>query len=114
MVISEQHRTTIRNLVAADPEVAQAACDIPHLDPSSYLIETPDGELPFCGCFVGVYAWMMSCKHGYQIDPNEDDIPNAAVAETALCVVDVQEFAGWCTTKERDEEAVRYARRLLS
>ena len=67
LTIPEEHKVTIRALVEADPEVAQATCDIPHIDPSTYLVEGSPyrgNVLPYCGCFVGVYAWMQECKAG--------------------------------------------------
>ena len=70
MLIPEQHKATIRTLVEADREVAQATCDIPHLEPSVYIREgQPWDELPYCGCFVGVYAWMQECKRGNEVPP---------------------------------------------
>ena len=58
MLIQQQHKDTIKDLVEADPEVALATCDIPHLDPTTYLTSgDADSALPYCGCFVGVYAW---------------------------------------------------------
>lgn len=111
--IPSEHKETIRALVAADPEVAQATCDIPHLDPSEYLREgDTDDVLPYCGCFVGVYGWMQECKRGNVAPPYFRII--GVVSERVGCSEeDVEDFAGWCCTTEKDELAVRYARGLL-
>lgn len=112
MKIPVEHRATIRALVKADPEVAQATCDIPHLDPESYLEEAGDSDaLPYCGCFVGVYAWMLECKRG-------EEAPTYRVADivadyTRVPYDDITRFAGWCITAEKDSLAVQYAQNLL-
>lgn len=112
VTIPEEHKATIRALVEADPEVAQATCDIPHLAPHRYLGRgSITDELPYCGCFVGVYAWMQQCKLG-----NEFDLNNWApwYALGSSNIEEVASFAGWCITKERDQAAVLYARSLLA
>ena len=115
MVIPEEHKRTIKALVEADPEVAQATCDIPHLDPTSYLREAYSWEsetLPYCGCFVGVYAWMEACKHGD--DPCfHGAVPTIVSDATKIPGRTVRDFAGWCSTVPKDHLAVRYARGLL-
>ncbi len=112
--IPREHEETIKALVAADPEVAQATCDIPHLDPSRYIRPGETGEaLPYCGCFVGVYAWMQECKRGNAV-PLHFEIPEI-VAECVGCHEwAISEFAGWCNTPTKDRLAVRYARGLLA
>jgi len=114
MVIPEEHKETIRALVEADPEVAQATCDIPHLDPRTYLRTSYpwEGTLPYCGCFVGVYAWMQECKRGNE-PPGFFNTPIAISYATNIPEDDIGEFAHWCITDARDHEAVRYARGLL-
>ena len=115
MLIPEHHKEIIQAMVAADPEVAQATCDIPHEDPSTYLIEGDayGSVLPYCGCFVGVYAWMQECKKGNFVPPYFG-IPEVVSEHVGCSASDISHFAGWCHTPERDEEAVRYARGLLA
>jgi len=111
-MIPEEHKETIRALVEADPEVAQATCDIPHLAPHIYLHHGgTEDELPYCGCFVGVYAWMHACKQGNVIDL---DAWAPWYALGASNIEEVANFAGWCITEDRDQAAVRYARSLLA
>ena len=110
--IPDEFKETIRMLVEADPEVALATCDIPHLDPSTYLHHNLDGGIPYCGCFVGVYAWMKTCKAGHGIDLAKS-IPDAASGLGAH-VGAVVRFASWCNTGPKDRAAVRYARNLLA
>jgi len=110
-MIPEEHKRTIEALVEADPEVAQATCDIPHLTPQSYLYHRSDNDpLPYCGCFVGVYGWMQECKRG-----NEPPTyaPSAISRITDISERAISIFAIWCQTDPRDEEAVCYARGLL-
>ena len=112
MVIPEEHKATIRAVVEADPEVAQAMCDIPHLEPESYLVEGDDWDaLPYCGCFVGVYAWMQECKRGH--DAPMDRVAGIVADRVGIPFDAVANFAGWCTSPEKDELAVQYARSLL-
>ena len=112
MVIPEEHKATIRGLVEADPEVAQATCDIPHLKPGVWLeAGWPGDALPYCGCFVGVYAWMQQCKAG-----NDRGLLYGAALPTVsnqTGVPGVGKFGGWCNTVARDRLAVDYARSLL-
>ena len=115
LTIPEEHKVTIRALVEADPEVAQATCDIPHIDPSTYLVEGSPyrgNVLPYCGCFVGVYAWMQECKAG-RTTPTHGETSFAVADHTPIPHNDVADFAGWCITPARDELAVEYARSLL-
>jgi len=113
MRIPEKHKKTIAALVEADPEVAQATCDIPHLRPETYLIEGDESDdLPFCGCFVGVYEWMQECKAG-RPPPLYATAPDTVSSVTKIDEDDIKEFAEWCYTVERDRAAVRYARSLL-
>lgn len=112
--IPEEHKATIRALVEADPEVAQATCDIPHIDPSTYLVEGSGYQnvLPYCGCFVGVYAWMQECKAGRET-PTHGETPFVISGRTPIPFADIAGFAGWCITPMRDQSAVSYARSLL-
>ena len=122
MIVPTRHKKTIAALVAADPEVAQATCDIPHLAPSIYLVvgDPDDDELPYCGCFVGVYQWMPACKRGDEVDTHGDS--PQIVAENTVTQwqnsgdlwYNIEGFAGWCCTEERDQAAVCYARSLLA
>ena len=111
--IPREHEKTIEAMVAADPEVALAMCDIPHEDPSVYLRSGSDEALPYCGCFVGVYAWMQECKAG-RAPPPYYNIPEVVSEGVGSSLQDIWHFAGWCHTPERDELAVRYARGLLA
>jgi len=113
LTIPAEHKATIKALVKADPEVAQATCDIPHLAPQIYLKHTPEEEFPYCGCFVGVYDWMQSCKLGEV--PETFGFNSYVIAgRTGIIAGDIRDFAGWCRTVERDHAAVRYARWLLA
>ena len=114
LTIPKQHKATIRALVEADPEVAQATCDIPHIDPSMYLVEGSSyrNVLPYCGCFVGVYAWMQECKAERKI-PTYGEVPFAVSDHTPISCRDISEFGGWCITPARDQLAVKYAKSLL-
>ena len=114
MIIPEEHKATIKALVEVDPEVAQATCDIPHLEPDIWLRAGKlEDDLPYCGCFVGVYDWMMSCKNG-----NEPDLWGAAPSKisniTSIELLAIYRFGLWCDTKARDHAAVEYARSLLA
>jgi len=112
--IPNDHKKTIEAMVAADPEVAQATCDIPHLDPATYLRRGYGSDvLPYCGCFVGVYAWMQECKRGIA-NPLHTYIPAIVSGRVGCSTEDIIHFAGWCRTIKRDEDAVRYARTLLA
>ena len=113
LTIPEKHKATIRALVKADPEVAQATCDIPHLDPHAYQRSArPTEDLPFCGCFIGVYAWMQECKNGG--DANLFGwAPTDVSRRTSISEDRLEGFAFWCITPEKDQLAVRYARSLL-
>ena len=112
--IPTEYKETIEAMVAADPEVAQATCDIPHLDPSTYLVPGDEYEaLPYCGCFVGVYGWMQECKRGNDVPPHFD-IPQIVAQGTGCTDWEIGDFAAWCNTPEKDRLAVRYARTLLA
>ena len=114
MIIPERHKTTILELVEADPEVAQATCDIPHLDPSKWLKDGgPDGELPYCGCFIGVYGWMQQCQMGNDNDITGYYIVLTVARGTGVGFYRISEFGAWCNTAARDQAAVVYARDLL-
>ena len=112
--IPEEHKATIRALIEADPEVAQATCDIPHLNPRAWLNEGEGDVLPYCGCFVGVYAWMQQCKRG-----NTDwilgiEAPNTVAWRTNIPQHKISGFGVWCNTIAKDRAAVVYARGLLN
>ena len=123
MIVPAEHKETIAALVKADPEVAQATCDIPHLDPGDYLYGSLDADdedfneeldsLPYCGCFVGVYAWMWACKREKEVNL-WDFIPGTVSSDSGINMSDINEFGGWCTSVEADQAAVRYARSLLA
>ena len=112
--IPDELKETIRAMVAADPEVAQATCDIPHLDPTTYLHRNLDGDgIPYCGCFVGVYAWMQECKEG-RVVPQCFEVPEIVSKHTGCSSWQIMYFATWCNTPARDRLAVCYARTLLA
>ncbi len=114
-MVPHHYKATIRALLEADPEVAQAVCDIPHLNPLEYLDESTrfdDTPLPYCGCFIGVYYWMIACKNGNQVNMR-DHPPHKIYLLTGISMNAIQIFAGWCNTQEHDRQAVRYARTLL-
>lgn len=111
--IPRDHKETIKAMVAADAEVAQATCDIPHLEPSMYIRSGNAADaLPYCGCFVGVYAWMQECKSGNEL-PAYFAIPQVVSECTGRSEWAIIDFARWCNTPTKDRLAVLYARSLL-
>ena len=114
MQISAEHKSTIRAMVEADREVALATCDIPHLDPTRYIRPSrTDEALPYCGCFVGVYAWMATCKRGDAV-PWYHEVPEIVSELTGHSRWEISDFGMWCNTPARDRAAVCYAREVLA
>jgi len=113
--IPEEHKVTIRKLVAADPEVARATCDIPHF-PLILLAKRnnvrEENDIPYCGCFIGVYAWMQECKHGKEA-PVFFKAYHTIYERTKISRANTSYLATWCNTVERDAAAVEYAMELL-
>lgn len=111
--IPEEYKATIKKMVEADPEVAQATCDIPH-SPTILLSKgSPiEGPLPYCGCFVGVYAWMQECKYGEEA-PIHFSVYGKIEKRTEISQCYTSWLANWCNTEERDRAAVEYAMSLL-
>lgn len=117
MGVPLEYQDTLDKLVAADREVAQATCDIPHLTPMAYLNSSPRAEeddLPYCGWFVGVYAWMQECKARSDKDPTVGYPPDIISNRTGIDVWETRNFAMWCCTALRDRAAVEYVREKLS
>jgi len=112
MRIPEEHKQTIKKLVEADPEVAQATCDIPHLNPRIWL-EKSEKDLPYCGCFIGVYAWMQQCKKKTEIGILYESPKYTVADHTGISLRSLSLFGYWCETPARDHAAVEYARELL-
>ena len=109
------HQETIRALTKANPEVMQATCDIPHLSPNVYLrrsCRVDDTPLPYCGCFVGVYNWMLSSQHKRSLNLHATPIYNIST-QTRVDFLSIHHLAIWCATRKADEEAVEYALECL-
>lgn len=111
MEIPEEHKRTIRRLVKRNKAVAQATCDIPHL-PERWLRQGSKDELPYCGCFIGTYAWMQECARGKEI--LSWDVTRLVADHTGISEDSIEAFGIWCTTKPKDRLAVEYTRELLA
>lgn len=112
MEIPEKHKRTIRRLVSRNKAVAQATCDIPHI-PGAWLRKGNEDEPPYCGCFVGTYAWMQECAKGKEILA-WDDMPRIVADHTGISEDSIQNLGTWCITKTKDRLAVEYTRELLA
>lgn len=116
MEIPEEHKRTIRRLVNRNKAVAQATCDVPHMAPGFYLREGREGsnELPYCGCFVGVYAWMQQCSLGKEVNIDGSCMTQVVADHTGISENAIDAFGRWCVTREKDRLAVEYTIELLA
>jgi len=110
--IPEEHKRTIRRLVSRNKAVARASCAIPHV-PRDWLKKGSEEDLPYCGCFLGTYAWMQECSRGSEISIWQD-VPETVAMHTGISVDALRNFGYWCTTYLTDELAVEYTSELLN
>ena len=102
------------------PHVLAESIGLTH-DPEHWL--QIDGDMPFCGCFIGSLAYVFSLEANVSLRPQYNWGDNVTVGrlepfsyvarKLSLGSYVIKEAGYWCDNQQADREAVRYAKKVL-